>query len=784
MYAAGPASPLSPVTPHLPAYSATSAFRPFSSETPLNGWEHCQGEHILGLDLNWVRDWSVEKALTELVQNFCDAATQLSQKRGLHGCLSLSPPWFENGLELRRVSCQDQVLGGIVWNKELATLALINQDTFLPTNALTIGYSSKSSGKYLGKHGEGLKGAIVTLLRNQKTIEIHQSGCALRFGVKLPGTTIGLQVTTTQGDEHIKTLQSYFRMRNVDRTKDVIVVVKGVPTGLSVLNQFIQYSHIEVPRFADLATTHTVSIVDNSKYYFRLKSEHGDILWQSETTKGKPGDLRNCIYVGGLFWIKEEGIDKYGLDFKPQHFENRDRSYVNAHVLKKQVALIVDAVIREHQFFLEVILQELENAHHVTSVPHLHKLEDLLSQESCFLLAQKFRGKPENAGKPFIIMKEEEEDLKRFVDVKLLCAITSRFLCLLFRKKGQAPTIAQIQEFSKRKLLAAPRCEIPWNLKCRQAIESAFHSEIWKLLVMHQTENALDVPECLFHRADDLIHLSMRLKNKDDFPYNIIKVIGKAWEERDAERKPQDVKPTPTSSSSSSSPSSSSSSTTNLTSHRTSSMSMSHVPHDLGGGHGQGSDSLSGQGSDGHEQQIDRTQPPGDWLANLSRDVFAMSQTVSVVDELTLPAGQFFTLDKAEGISVLCASSDVAQKLVLALCQIQQLIPNYLVLIKRIAEEVLKAIGWQKGCEFCYTLAPFHGYALVEQKRVFVNLWGLLHPSARRPKEVLIFLVWILAHEVAHVLLPPREKHSSRHGRLTEELMTKALLNIKWEHFV
>ena len=97
----------------------------------------------LPISENYVRDWGVEEAVREVMQNAID-----SESDG-------------NELEI---------------NYNSGTLRIANRGCNLEISSLVLGNTGKGSGEYLGFFGEGYKLAILVLLRNGLTPTIYTNG--------------------------------------------------------------------------------------------------------------------------------------------------------------------------------------------------------------------------------------------------------------------------------------------------------------------------------------------------------------------------------------------------------------------------------------------------------------------------------------------------------------------------------------------------------------------------------------------------------------------------------
>lgn len=225
------------------------------------------------LTRNYVPDWTVVDAMRELIQNAIDSDPE--------------------GFEL---------------TYELGTVTLIT-NTLLPITSLYMGESSKrGNAKMLGTHGEGLKLALLILLRENRSPLVHSSHRITPF---------------FEQEEYPK-----------------LVEVTDPVTGCISLETSFEYDLIEV-----MAFDCTLSMnINKTIISFEAKQDE----WKSLNTICLPKDASygvlwdkgsDQLYVGGL---RISSLDfTYSYNFEPGAIKlERDRRVADTRAVQKEVARI------------------------------------------------------------------------------------------------------------------------------------------------------------------------------------------------------------------------------------------------------------------------------------------------------------------------------------------------------------------------------------------------------------------------------------------------------------
>jgi hypothetical protein len=87
---------------------------------------------------------------------------------------------------------------------------------------------------------------------------------------------------------------------------------------------------------------------------------------------------------------------------------------------------------------------------------------------------------------------------------------------------------------------------------------------------------------------------------------------------------------------------------------------------------------------------------------------------------------------------------------------------------------IVDALGHPVAPAVCCVEYEFEAVFAAQSSSYSINLWPLLH-RAYTPRELFAHLVVLLSHEVAHLYVP-QAGHGAQHGRMTEDLVTRALL--------
>lgn len=180
------------------------------------------------------------------------------------------------------------------WNydKDNELLTISNKNCKLSINSLLLGNTTKDE-RSIGKFGEGYKVAIVVLLRNHKTITIHN------------------------GDELWNT-----RFVNSRRYKDYVPVIETSKFGVTGTDLIVEIGGIDESEFEEIKNSNLNLRKEEMLEMGEItETNSGDILLSSEETGN--------IYVEGLFINNCSGL-KYGYNFKSDSVSlNRDRNIIS-----------------------------------------------------------------------------------------------------------------------------------------------------------------------------------------------------------------------------------------------------------------------------------------------------------------------------------------------------------------------------------------------------------------------------------------------------------------------
>lgn len=204
----------------------------------------------LPISKNYVRDWGVEEAVREVMQNAIDSES--------------------DGNELE-----------ISYNS--GTLRVTNRGCNLDISSLVLGSTSKSDGGYIGKKGEGQKLALVVLLRNGLTPTIYTNGqkweASFRMSRKFKIETLHIDVYEDDSYEQdivefeIKGLEynTFVDIRNKN-----IAILRNMGHGVGEFEES-EYGEILLDKkFAGQMYVEGLFIQEDStfKYGYNFKSEH------------------------------------------------------------------------------------------------------------------------------------------------------------------------------------------------------------------------------------------------------------------------------------------------------------------------------------------------------------------------------------------------------------------------------------------------------------------------------------------------------------------------------
>jgi hypothetical protein len=87
---------------------------------------------------------------------------------------------------------------------------------------------------------------------------------------------------------------------------------------------------------------------------------------------------------------------------------------------------------------------------------------------------------------------------------------------------------------------------------------------------------------------------------------------------------------------------------------------------------------------------------------------------------------------------------------------------------------IVNALGHPVAPAVCCVEYEFEAVFAAQSSSYSANLWPLLHRAYTR-RELFAYLVVLLSHEVAHLCVP-QAGHGEKHGRMTEDLVARALL--------
>ncbi len=598
-------------------------------------------------------------------------------------------------------------------------------------------------------HGEGLKAAASTLLREGCQFEIHHCNLTLRFFLE-NGEEVSITSKRGFGSKHVsqlpiengKALLTVLeRSFKVKRDKDVIQIVQGLQQ-FDSLKYFLSHTHKEVSSLSEL---------DQWGSCFRLKTPHGDILWQSKAFCGTEKDLSGCVYVGGVLWEHRSDLKRYGVDLHKNASQSRDKAHVEESTYCWLLARIVDSLLTQgqHEFFDEAILEDLEQAVKVGDVPHLKKLPDEISEEACQRLALTFKRKHhlEN-GVVYLGNKQDpinSRTLKQMVD-KRLCLFTSEFLYKVLTKHHDISDLTEIKESSLKKIRSYPTTT-SWQENVKKGISGTFGDEIWKHLVLHATEDILEVPVCMYDPLACKIRLSSSRVNSKFPVHKLIHLLGKEMKklpplpQPDAPRTTQDQSPV-----------------------RKSDTSVDPNPPSpstaapLSDTSGEGTPSLN---FDLWDEMSWRTLLEGN-MSNICNDALRTPNERSASPALskTLLVGN---------TCIWCTQSGVEK-----LASFQKYLAQDVNTISAASEQIVALIRWKRAAApiFIFTEEPIIGFS--SHDNIYVNLRPLLMEETPCSQErAFVYLAVVLTHEVVHLV---HRGSISSQARLMDRLMARVML--------
>lgn len=218
----------------------------------------------LPFSLDYVPDWGIKEAVRELLQNVIDAETDDPTNTGIY----------------ERVN---------------DTLVLGNQRSTLTPQHLLMGYSSKrDADKFIGRHGEGFKVAILVLLRNGKTVTFFN------------------RAKSEIWDFRIKNSKKY-------ASKIVELSVKKHKYPKKEQHFTMVIGNLSDEDFAEIEQGH---IYRKDVPVYETDPNLGRILVAPE--------YRGKVFVNGLYVMSSAKL-RYGYDFRPNKIKlDRDRRLIDS----------------------------------------------------------------------------------------------------------------------------------------------------------------------------------------------------------------------------------------------------------------------------------------------------------------------------------------------------------------------------------------------------------------------------------------------------------------------
>lgn len=268
----------------------------------------------LSISENYVHTWGIEEAIREIMQNAID-----SEADG-------------NILEISYNS---------------GVLAITNFGVNLEPSSLVLGNTGKADGNYVGKFGEGLKLAVLVLLREGLEIEILTNGekwiPEFRESKVFFVETLHFDIEVTEGS-----------------SDEITIKIKGLP----------------YDTFKDIRSR-SLAMLKNMEFNIGdiEESEYGEILLNKE--------YKGMMFVEGLF-IQEDSTFNYGYNFKKEYVQlDRDRKAINYYELKE---LTVKALTSQKN--IEIVQKSLSGSHVDTS--NLENIIDDITDEFSVNFAHEF----------------------------------------------------------------------------------------------------------------------------------------------------------------------------------------------------------------------------------------------------------------------------------------------------------------------------------------------------------------------------------------------------------
>ena len=241
-------------------------------------------KYELSLVKSYVREWTAEDAIREIIQNAIDESNRV----------------------------EDNAMG-VEYDQEAKTLTISNKKSVLTHDTLLLGNTSKATDdNMIGKFGEGYKLGILVLTRENHPVVIQNYGLKETWKARFVNSR-------RWKDEVLTIFTDKSQIWNKPPHNNLSFVISNV-------DQSMYDKVVEKTLFLkDIYTG--VYVEDNYK-----KTSYGNILFE-ESEKGR-------VYVNGLFVITLEDL-KYGYDIKARYIEiGRDRNLIDSYKITKYTTLM------------------------------------------------------------------------------------------------------------------------------------------------------------------------------------------------------------------------------------------------------------------------------------------------------------------------------------------------------------------------------------------------------------------------------------------------------------
>ena len=240
----------------------------------------------LGIHRDYVPTWGVWEAVRDLVQNGLD-----EDDKGY----ALSAKYWPNS----------------------STLELMNTGSSLPDEALLIGFTTKADGKSRGQYGEGLKLAMLALVRNDIKVSIYSGGKSYTPAIEPDPAMNGAETLV------IRTGKS----KVADATR-VLVTGLSETDWLTIRTRFTKWAG-----FADTVTTSAGTLIRDA------------------SAKGK-------VYVKGI-WACDVKDLAYGYDLKNCGLD-RDRNVPRQYELEYYTGMILSEATSKKSITPDVLVEAIK----------------------------------------------------------------------------------------------------------------------------------------------------------------------------------------------------------------------------------------------------------------------------------------------------------------------------------------------------------------------------------------------------------------------------------------